>query len=153
MDTRHPIVCWTTDLVREALVEAAWLCVISVSSGGGYRSMPEIFLSPSDRLALGWDAAIPADEEELQRRLRHKRSPARVSFLERAMVWPATYLRDSPDEARMLQLWLRCKVSRRKFRDEVEQRKIARATAYRQRDRALTMISVGLDRDGVPLWK
>lgn len=153
MDTRFPVT-WTVKLVQETLIEAAWHCKIAVRADmPGYRAMPEFFLTGDERIAEGWDRALEADEDEKARRIRRRRiSPARVSFLERAVIWPMTYLHDERDYARALQLWLGCKVSKRKFGEEVEQRGWSRATAYRDRDRALTIISVGLDRDGIPLW-
>lgn len=142
MDTRFPIT-WTVKIVQETLVDAAWHCVVS-----GKSAFPG-----EARMSL-WDdiATPPDDEDDKERQLRRRLSPARISFLERAILWPMAYLGDDPENARMLQIWLWCKVSKRKFRDEVDRRGIARATAYRRRDRALTLISVGLDRDGVPLW-
>ena len=47
---------------------------------------------------------------------------------------------------------MRCKVFKRPFNEAVDKRRfLTRAAAYRMRDRALTTISVKLDRDGVPL--
>ncbi|WP_210211149.1 hypothetical protein [Borborobacter arsenicus] len=100
-------------------------------------------------MAVGWDYIMPIDEDELDRQRRRRLSPARVSFLERAMFWPEIYLKDEGGAARMLQLWLRCKTSRKRFVSELKRRGLARATAYRKRDKALSIISVGLDRDGV----
>ncbi len=142
MDTRYPYVTWTVKEVRAVLVDAAWHSIIT-----GGRAMPGIA-----QMSMWGDSDPTPDDSEKAKRLRRRPSPARVSFLERAIEWPSIYLHDNPDEARMLQLWIFCKTSKRVFRDEVERRGIARATAYRQQERALTLISVGLDRDGVPLW-
>lgn len=142
MDTRFPIT-WTTKLVKETLVDAGWYCLTTGGRALPYLTEPGI-----------WDTSSTPDdtEDERRKRLRRRRSPARVSFLERAIWWPATYLVDEPETGPMLQLWLACKFSGQSFKDAVEDRGIARATAYRQVERALTLISVGLDRDGVPLW-
>lgn len=140
LDTRFPEVTWTTKIVQETLIEAAWYCVWT--GGGAFPDAAETDF---------WDR-ISLPEDDAPKRSRRRLSPARVSFLERAMLWPVIYLKECPDEARMLQLWLKCKVEGLGFKDEVQRRGIARATAYRQRDRALTIISVSLDRDRVPLW-
>lgn len=154
MDTRHAEICWTVKTVQETLIDAAWHSVMGASVGPrGVRSaMLDFHLTGAERLAEGWSYAIEVDEEELSKRAKRRRlSPARVSFLERAAAWPMEYLGDDPERARVLQLWLRCKVSKKKFGAEVDRVGMARATAYRQRDRALTIVSVGLDRDEIPV--
>ena len=154
MDTRHAEVCWTVKTVQDVLIDAAWHSVRGASVGPrGVRSaMLDFHPTGAERLAEGWSYAIELDEEEEIKRRQNRRrlTPARVSFLERAAAWPMEYLADDPERARVLQLWLRCKVSK-KFGAEVDRVGMARATAYRQRDRALTILSVGLDRDEIPL--
>ena len=49
----------------------------------------------------------------------------------------------------MVGLWSLCKVSRRSFAGAVKARGISRPAAYQLRDRGLSMISQGLQRDGV----
>lgn len=142
MNTRFPVT-WTVEAVRETLVDALWHCLITGGPSGPVEAGPSFWSSAPD-----WEE----DESEKAKRRRARRSPARVSFLERAIRWPVEYLADNPTEAAALQLWLRCKVTKAKFIDVCEREGIARASAYRNRDRALTIISVGLDRAGVPLW-
>lgn len=142
MDTRFPIT-WTTKEVQKTLIDAGWHCL---ATGG--RAMPYL----TEPGLWGTTSTPDDDEDERRKRLRRRRSPARISFLERAIWWPVDYLHDDPERARMLQLWLACKMFRASFKDAVESRGVARATAYRMVERALTVISVGLDRDGVPLW-
>ena len=139
------------DLVGETLIEAGWLAIVTEGRVGPaqVRSlMPALQMSGPERLAAGWDFSLAADDAELARRRRRSLVPARVSFLLRAMEWPKTYLSEEPGAARLLQLWVACKTSRRR---ELKRRGLARATAYRKRDKALAMIAVGLDRDGVKM--
>lgn len=142
MDTRFPVT-WTVDAVRQTLIDALWLCLVTGGPAGPMEAAPSFWPDAPD-----WEE----DETEKAKRRRARRSPARVSFLESAIRWPAEFLADHPSEARALQLWLRCKVTKAKFVDVCQRHGIARASAYRDRDRALTIISVGLDRAGVPLW-
>ncbi|OOL18179.1 hypothetical protein BRY73_08460 [Ochrobactrum sp. P6BS-III] len=84
---------------------------------------------------------------------RRRYSPQEVSFFEKAIQWPIDHLPDQDGQARVLQLWLRCKITRLRFADEVSRKNWSRATAYRQRDRALSTISIKLDRQGVPVFR
>lgn len=145
---------WTPDLVGETLIEAGWLAIVTEGRVGPaqVRSlMPALQMSGPERLAAGWDFALAADDAELARRRRRSLSPPRVSFLLRAMEWPKNYLAEEPGAARLLQLWVACKTSRRRYAGELKRRGLARATAYRKRDKALSMIAVGLDRDGIKM--
>jgi hypothetical protein len=145
---------WTPEVVGETLIDAGWLAIITEGRVGPaqVRSlMPVVQMSGPERMAAGWDFAVGIDDEEIARRRRRSLSPARVSFLLRAMEWPKNYLADEPGAARLLQLWVACKTSRKRYSGELKRRGLARATAYRKRDRALSLISVGLDRDGVTM--
>lgn len=142
---------WTPEIVAETLVDAARWCLLTAGRTGPARVkslMPDIDMSMADRLAEGWSSVVGKDDE---RRLRRAFAAGRISQLEWAIRWPIDYLDAEPGARRVLQLWLRCKVTRLRFDGEVKARKWSRATAYRQRDRALSLISVGLDRDRVRL--
>lgn len=140
MDTRFPIT-WTTKEVKATLIDAGWHCLATGGRALPYLKEPGV-----------WDTTSTPDDDEDERRKRRRRSPRRISFLEKAIWWPVTYLHDEPERARMLQIWLACKMFRVSFGEAVEEQGVSRATAYRMVERASTLISVGLDRDGVPLW-
>jgi len=104
-----------------------------------------------DRLALGWDAAVEADPEDA-RFLRVQLSAAQVSRHEAVLAWPATYLcPDHHGSARMCGLWAASRAYKRSFDQALKVRGVGRSLAYRLRDRGLSVISQGLDRDGVPV--
>jgi hypothetical protein len=71
--------------------------------------------------------------------------------MERVLAWQGTYLRAHPGPARVLALFLRCKVTRTRFSEAIRERRWSRSTAYAARDRALTLIAQGLNRDGVAI--
>ncbi|MEL4069559.1 hypothetical protein WKW50_05365 [Ochrobactrum sp. GPK 3] len=139
---------WTPKLVGEVLIEAAMWSIASAGRTGpaGDRSlMPDLLMTEDERKREDWSSLTEGEPEKKRRAL----SPARVSLLEKAIEWPFVYLDKQEGAARVLQLWLRCKCTRYRFIDAVDHRKWSRATAYRRRDRALSLISQGLDRDGV----
>jgi hypothetical protein len=145
---------WTPDLVGETLIDAGWLAIITEGRVGPVQVrslMPAMAMTGPERMAAGWDFALASDDEEIARRRRRSLSPARVSFLLRAMEWPKNYLAGEPGAARLLQLWVACKTSRRRYSGELKRRGLARATAYRKRDKALSLISISLDRDRIRL--
>lgn len=150
---------WSPKIVGERLCAAVRWAQYAAGPVGptGMRSnMPTVAMSWEDRLAEGWGLPDGPDEEEeqlRQRRLRVAATPEQISAHLSALEWPATYLLpDRAGDARVLNLWVRCKVFRRPFNEAVDRRKyLTRSAAYRMRDRALSVISVGLDRDGVPL--
>ena len=144
--------CWTPKLAGEVLVEAArWALVYGGPTGPARirSSMPELAMDWRDRMANGWDSV--ASQEPSQRRRNYR--PSEVSQFERAILWPLEYLSEHDGLARVLQLWLRCKITKQKFDAAVDERKWSRATAYRHRDKALSIISQGLDAAGVGLPK
>ena len=153
-----PPLQWSPKIVGERLVEALrWARYAGGPVGpSGIRSgMPAFFLTPEERLEEGWDMVTKAEEDaaEAARRLRIAATPAQISAHEAALQWPAVYLvARHPESARVLGLWACCKVYKRPFDKALERRGVmSRAMAYRFRDRGLSIISVGLDRDGVPL--
>ena len=105
-----------------------------------------------EHLANGWGLPEAAgDDEPDPRRLRVMLSPAQVAQHEAALDWPRRYLGDHEGSARILALWLRCKVQKRPFDAALKARgTISRGAAIQMRDKALSIISQGLDRDGVP---
>lgn len=144
---------WTLEKVGERLVEALrWADHAAGRTGAsgmvGMR-LPEAILSMEDRLALGWGLHEVADPEE-ERPLRVQLSAAQVAALEEVLQWPAKYLcPDHAGSARMVGLWAACRARKSSFDVALKARRtIAKATAYRLRDRGLTLISQGLDRDG-----
>lgn len=146
---------WTPKAVGEALIDALrWARHAAGRTGpAGMVSahMPEAILSMEDRLALGWDAAVTLDPDD-QRPVILRPSSQQVSRHLAALEWPADYLLpDHPGSARTLGLWAACKAYRRPFDRAVRERGIHRSMAYQLRDRGLSLIAQGLDRDGVPL--
>lgn len=150
---------WSPKLVGERLVEAVrWARYHAGPVGpSGIRSgMPTVALTIEERLAEGWGLPDGPDEEEValrERKLRIAPSPEKISAYLDALEWPTRYLvPERAGDARVLNLWVRCKVYARPFNEAVDRRQfLSRAMAYRMRDRALVTISVALDRDGVPL--
>lgn len=139
----------------EALIEALrWARYAAGRTGpAGFVGMrlPEAVLSMEDRLALGWDAAVESDPEDVFQ-MRFRPSAAAISRHEAALHWPATYLcPDHHGSARMCGLWAASKAYRRSFDGALKARGVHRSLAYRLRDRGLSLISQGLDRDGVQL--
>ncbi len=105
-----------------------------------------------DHLDEGWGLPEAADDDRGEDRpLKLMLPPAVVSRHRAALEWPATYLAaEHVTSARMLGLWVACKAEKRSFDGAVKARGgIVRAHAYRYRDKGLTLISIGLARDGV----
>jgi len=146
---------WTPKLVGERLIEAVrWARYAAGATGPagiGGAMMPLYLPTIEERIENDW-LDPPADEEPPP--VRRQYSPAQVSAMEAALYWPSRYaVPGLPTSARILNLWLRCKVYRgSKFGDVIERRgEMSRASAYRMRDRALSAIAQGLMRDGVPV--
>jgi len=134
---------WTPKLVGEILVEMArWLATHGGRVGPARlkSAMPELRMELGDRLAHGWGSV--QSYEVVQRRPSY--GPKAISLFERALDWQGTYLLEERGAARVLALWLRCKISRLKFDAELKARGWSRATSYRKRDRALSAIAQGL---------
>lgn len=136
---------WTPKSVGEVLVEMVRWCMSSAGPIGPARLrsvMPELVMDLTDRLAEGWSSI--ADMEPSKKRRSYR--PAEVSMLERAIRWSIDFLADHPGPARVLNLWLRCKITKMTFAEEVDRKGWSRATAYRQRDKALSLIAIGLSK-------
>ena len=163
--------CWTPKLVGSCLIDAVGWARRSggpVGPASMRGSMPAYNPTLDDHLDEGWGLPEAADGPEDERALFPSPPAGRVTFLEAALEWPARYLYpDHEGSARMLGLWVRCKVSHRPFDDVLRARYsrvvvgedgakvrvwgMSRSSAYDLRTRGLSLISQGLDRDGVPL--
>lgn len=150
---------WTPKLVGDRLIEAVRWARYSAGPVGpaGIRSgMPSVAMTLEERFEEGWGFPDFPDDEEVEARkqkLRIAPTPAQITAHLAALEWPARYLvPDRAGDARVLNLWVRCKVYSMSFSEAVDRRQyLSRAMAYRMRDRALSIISVALDRDGVAL--
>lgn len=149
---------WTPKLVGERMTAALRWATYSggkVGPAGLRGSMPSFIASLDDHLDEGWGLPEVAGDEEPGdgKRLIVQATAAQITAHEAALSWPAVYLHPGHvGSARMLGLWLRCKVYRRPFDEAVKRRgTISRATAFRLRDRGLSLISIGLEKDGVKL--
>lgn len=140
---------WTPKIVGEELVEAvrwAYRAGGRVGPAGYGSGMPQIMMTHMDRIAEQWPLLDDMDAEPRRRAY----GPAEVSRMERVLLWQVTYLKESPVVGEALSLWVFCKIKKGvKYGDAVDRQGLARATAYRRRDRALAMIATGLTRDGV----
>lgn len=148
---------WTPKLVGEQMVEAIrWVARYGGSVGPASirSSMPTFKPTLDDFADEGWGfPEVAADDgEHDDRPARALPSPGQVSRHMAALQWPAEYLMPvHAGSAQMLNLWLACKAARKPFDQAVKRRgTVSRAAAYSLRDRGLTLISVGLTRDGVP---
>ncbi len=155
---RSQIETWTPDLVGKRMTAALRWATYSggaVGPAGIRGSMPAYNPTLDDHLDEGWGLPEAAGDDEPGggKRLIVQATAAQITAHEAALSWPAVYLYPAHDgSARMLCLWLRCKVFRRPFDEAVKRRgTISRATAFRLRDRGLSIISIGLDKDGVKL--
>ncbi|OWV79568.1 hypothetical protein ATY77_26640 [Rhizobium sp. R634] len=137
---------WTPKIVGEELLEAVrWAnrAAGRVGPAGLRSNMPNLALITSDEDFDGWP---PIEIRPMRRAL----APARVSQLERAIWWQATYLKDQPGAARVLKHWVRAKLTHgMTFGEACDRRGWSRPTAYRRRDEALAAISMGLAQEGV----
>lgn len=134
---------WTPKLVGEILTELTrWLATLGGRVGPARMksAMPELHMELADRLAEGWQSV--ASNEVIGRRPSY--GPKTVSLFERALDWQGSFLLDQQGAGRVLALWLRCRITRKKFDAELRSRGWSRATAYRKRDRALSAIAQGL---------
>lgn len=155
---RHHQETWTPKLAGDRFVTALrWATYTGgkVGPSGIRGSMPAFNATMDDHLDEGWGLPEVAGDDEPGdgKRLVVQATAAQISAYEAALLWPALYLYPAHEgSARMLCLWARCKVYRKPFDDVLKRRgTISRATAFRLRDRALSVISIGLDKDGVPL--
>ncbi|SOC37063.1 hypothetical protein SAMN05892877_103407 [Rhizobium subbaraonis] len=140
---------WTPKFVGECLVEAVrWseYAAGRVLPADMKSGMPALEMFAGEREFEGWPTIGELDPPKRPKSY----SPAKVSQMERVIRWPTLYLGKIPGPTRVLNLWVRCKISQGlKFDRAVEIRGWSRATAYRGRDKALATIAMGLTRDGV----
>ncbi|WP_052502940.1 hypothetical protein [Brucella anthropi] len=137
---------WTPKLVGEVLVEMARWLATHGGRVGPVRlksAMPELRMELADRLAEGWQSV--SLNEVVGRRSSY--GPRAVSLFERAIDWQGTYLLGERGAGRVLALWLRCRVTKLKFDAALKARGWSRATAYRKRDKALSLVAQGLTRN------
>lgn len=149
---------WTPKLVAERLIDAVeWAHRSGGPVGPSGIKANETFsftATLDDHLEEGWGLPeIAGDDEPDDRPVRVQLSPEQITAHEAALQWAAVYLiPDYEGAARILALWVRCKALRRGFDAAVDRRgTISRGAAYRLRDRGLSIISQGLDKDEVPL--
>ncbi len=147
--------CWTPRRVRDCLIEAlAWV----KRSGGpvgpaGIKScMPSYAATLEDHLEEGWGLPESADEAETgDGRTKKIFIPPTSDMVEdfvRRLSWVSLYVHPTnPGSARMLALWLRCRIDRRDFGQAVDALRVGRSHAYRLRDRGLSMIAAALQAE------
>ncbi len=141
---------WVPKLVETVLVEAVRLTMRiagRVGPSGIKNNMPAHLYDWADQLAQ-------VETEELGKggnRVRLGATSEQITRMEAAIRWPIVYLATEDDLRAALQLYLKCKALRLRFGQACKERGWPRATAYRQRDRALVEIAIGLNRDAVPV--
>lgn len=140
---------WTKDFVQQRLVEAAKL--IERTSG---RVTPKEFGSSMPNYTYDWgDLLGQAQNATLNKgnRITIGASSRAVTRYEQAIRWPLTYLERHEGMRRVLMLFLRCRAFRIPFTVALKRKGWNKATCYRLRDKALTIIAIGLINDRVPL--
>ena len=147
---------WTPEVVEARLIEAVrYVQRVGGRAGpAGYISlMPEFRPTLEDFLAEGWP--LPDDDEEAGETAMMLQLPAHaVSQRLAALVWVADLLAPSHlGYARAVNAWIMARVYNLPFKVVLRDRKIGRQVAYTHRDRGLALLSVRLDRAGVPVWR
>jgi hypothetical protein len=155
-----PLEClWSPRAVEDRLIEA--LALIQRHGGRvGPRGYTPQWMHEvgSEALEIGEQAAMLQAGElgDYQEALAKERnrymlgaSQHDMTLAQEASLWPMRYLADYGGPLRALQVFIRCRALRKRFGTECKRRGWARATAYRQRDRALSLIAMGLTRDRV----
>ncbi len=153
---------WTPETVEAELIEAArWLYHAGGRAGplgfvgSRLHDAPlslhehiEAFGGPPERADLDDEK----EEEHEAERLHYRMLPAaRLDQLDAALRWPARYVAPRhPDAARALQAWIAAQAARRGFAPICRERGLNRTLAYRWKDRALSLIAVGLTISRVP---
>lgn len=147
---------WTPETVIEVMVDAQrWARRTCRPVGpAGYARTGSGFVRNADQKGAweeGWGLPEVADPDDIPP-LRIPATAALVSAYERALQWPADYLCPAHvGSARCVGLFVACAAYGLRVGPELKSRGLARHHAYRLRDRGLSLISQGLDRDGVPL--
>lgn len=141
---------WTPKLVKARLVAATlWVKHYGgpVGPSGVKSSMPSYKASFEDHMDEGWGIPEVAGEDPADDKGRPlPPSAEEVEAHLDALMWVSSFVaKTHPESARILALWLRCKVYRRDFDRAIGDRQ-SRGHAYRLRDRALSLISVALAR-------
>jgi hypothetical protein len=127
---------WTPDMVRHRLLEAARVIEIITARPG-----PRGSITQWPEAVREWGDAGRPSAPFVSRR--------QVARAEEAMRWPGLYLEEEPGAGRVLRVYLRSRAYRESFSRAVKSKRWSRATAYRMRDRALSIIALCLMRDGV----
>lgn len=153
-----PAETWTPKLVRDRLIEAVrWARYNAGPTGpASMRSaMPSYAATFEDHLEEGWGLPEKAEGvDEGEKVTRIPLSPERVDQMIWVLDWCRLYLaKEHPGDAAILNLWLRCRVYRINFEAALKQRgfPMSRRHADRMKDRALSTISLRLERDGAQL--
>ncbi len=149
-----PRATWTPELVLEVMVDAQrWAKRTGrpVGPAGYARSRSDYRATEKDHDVEGWGLPEVADPDDLPP-MRVQPTAALVTLYEAALEWPADFLcPDHVGSARCLGLFAACKAYGLPVAPELKARRVARHVAYRLRDRGLSLISQGLERDGVPV--
>ena len=120
---------WGIEVEAEALATGEKVGMLQAGELGAYEAR---LAAERNRYVMG------VSQEEMTR-------------VEEAMLWPMRYLEAYEAPRRALKLFLSCRAQRRRFGSACRARGWSRATAYRARDRALTLIAIGLTKDRVPV--
>lgn len=142
---------WTADLVAENLIAAIGMLRQMPDRGprlGGGNGWPETLREYED-LVIQLGAGETFKERNRSRQIL---TADQVSRVNEVITWQARYLADYPGPARVLKLWLLSRTTRATFRALLRRAQIPPATAYRARDRAITLITRGLTRDEVAVF-
>lgn len=143
---------WTREMVEDRMVEAQILLDKTES-----KPSPEKPGSNWPRHRYEWsDLLSQAENPEASKKFERwifNPSCKDITEMETVLRWQTKYLGDHPGAARVLNLYLKAKAIRKPFQVLVEERKWSRATAYRLKERALTMIAIGLMKDKVSPWR
>jgi len=150
---------WTPKIVGDYLIDAIKWAQRSGGSVGpaGFRNgMPDPALSSEERALEEWPSMFEIEEFDPPKApTRRSLSPAKVSQMERILVWPMKYLsgfnaKDDPVSWEVFHAWIRSKITKGvSFEEICKEKEWSRATAYRLRDRTLGMIATGLTAEGI----
>lgn len=148
---------WTRKVVEARLVEAARV-IHRIAGRVGPRGYTPAWCIEVEAEALEFGEKVgllqAGELGAYEARLAAERnryimgvSQAEMTRVEEAMLWPMRYLETYEGPRRALKLFLNCRAKRQQFGRACKARGWSRATAYRARDRALTIIAIGLTRD------